>query len=263
MTRERVMELLEAVAAGRITAGDALRQLAWLPVEELRAGGDGEPPFARLDHHRTLRTGHPEVVYCPGKTVSQIVEICSRLAEQDTGFLATRADREVREALAAAFPACEANDLGRIVHLASAEPVSGEGLGTILVASGGTADLPVAEEAAVTAAAFGNPVDRLYDVGVAGIHRLLRSSDALGRATVVIAVAGMEGALPSVVAGLVAAPVVAVPTSTGYGASFSGLAALLAMLNSCAAGLTVVNIDNGYGAACAAHRINRLGARRP
>lgn len=262
MTRDRVLELLEAVAAGKVAAAEALHQLAWLPVEELGRGGEGEPPFARLDHHRSLRTGHPEVVYCPGKTVSQIVDICSRLAEQETGFLATRADSEVREALTAAFPACEANDLGRTVHFPSTRSEAVDGLGTILVASGGTADLPVAEEAAVTAAAFGNPVERLYDVGVAGIHRLLRSSDALGRAAVVIAVAGMEGALPSVISGLVAAPVVAVPTSTGYGASFSGLAALLAMLNSCAAGLTVVNIDNGYGAACAAHRINRLGVHQ-
>jgi hypothetical protein len=263
MTRERVLELLEAVAGGRIEADEALRQLSWMPVESLADPGAGAAPFARLDHHRALRTGHPEVVYCPGKTVAQIIEICERLREQGTGFLATRAESEVRHALASSFPDCRVNDLGRIVHLPQPEPVSGENAGIILVASGGTADLPAAEEAAVTAMAFGNRIERLYDVGVAGLHRLLQSSAALSRARVIIAVAGMEGALPSVIAGLVAAPVIAVPTSTGYGASFGGLAALLAMLNSCASGLTVVNIDNGFGAACAAHRIARLGAGRP
>jgi NCAIR mutase (PurE)-related protein len=187
--------------------------------------------------------------------VSQIVEICERLRTHGTGFLATRAETEARDALAAAFPNCRVHELARIVHLPPRETAATDGGGIVLVASGGTADLPAAEEAAVTAAAFGNRVERLYDVGVAGLHRLLQSSDALSRAGVIIAVAGMEGALPSVIAGLVAAPVIAVPTSTGYGASFGGLAALLAMLNSCASGLTVVNIDNGFGAACAAHRI--------
>ncbi|MGD8278292.1 MAG: nickel pincer cofactor biosynthesis protein LarB [Gemmatimonadota bacterium] len=263
MTRDRVLELLHAVAGGRLEVGAALHQLSWMPVESLADPAEGAAPFARLDHHRGLRTGHPEVVYCPGKTVPQIVEICERLREHGTGFLATRADDETRKALASAFPDATVNDLGRIVHLAPAEAGSGEGAGVILVASGGTADLPAAEEAAVTAAALGNPVERLYDVGVAGLHRLLESSDALARAAVIIAVAGMEGALPSVIAGLVAAPVIAVPTSTGYGASFGGLAALLAMLNSCASGLTVVNIDNGFGAACAAHRITHPAARRP
>jgi hypothetical protein len=261
MTRERVLDLLEAVAAGTVAAPEALRQLAWLPIEPL-ADGAGTPPFARVDHHRALRVGHPEVVYCPGKSVAQVVEICRSLAARDVGILATRAGPEVCRALESEFPGCRVNEPGRVVHVPGPEPEPDVGLGVILVASGGTADLPVAEEAAVTAQAFGNPVDRLYDVGVAGLHRLLGASEALSRASVVIAVAGMEGALPSVIAGLVAAPVVAVPTSTGYGASFGGIAALLAMLNSCAAGLTVVNIDNGYGAACAAHRMNRRLAGR-
>ncbi len=262
MTRDRVLELLEAVAGGRVEAVEALHRLSWMPVESLAEPAAGAAPFARLDHHRGLRTGHPEVVYCPGKTVPQIVEICERLRTHGTGFLATRADDDVRRELASAFPGCRVNDLGRIVHLPTRNPAAeDDAAAVILVVSGGTADLPTAEEAAETAVAFGNRVERLYDVGVAGLHRLLQSSDALSRAGVIIAVAGMEGALPSVIAGLVAAPVIAVPTSTGYGASFGGLAALLAMLNSCASGLTVVNIDNGFGAASAAHRILHPVAR--
>jgi len=261
VTRDRVLELLQEVAGGRVDAAEALQRLSWMPVEAIAHPDGDAPPFARLDHHRGLRTGHPEVVYCPGKTAEQVLEICGRLREHGTGFLATRADEVVRAALAAAFPDCRVNDLGRIVHLPPSDGAPDHGAGTVLVASGGTADLPAAEEAAVTAAALGNRVERLYDVGVAGLHRLLESSDALSRAAVIIAVAGMEGALPSVIAGLVAAPVIAVPTSTGYGASFGGLAALLAMLNSCASGLTVVNIDNGFGAACAAHRITHPADR--
>jgi len=271
---ELILDLLEQVAAGRATARAALERLAWLPVESV--GDDaGADPFARVDHHREVRLGFPEAVYCEGKTVEQIVEICTRLAHQSGRFLATRANTAVRNALATAFPDAEINELGRIVFLprpadparddaavaAGALPRASGGPGTVLVAAAGTADLPVAEEAAVTARAFGNPVERLYDVGVAGLHRLLQSSDALRRASVVIAVAGMDGALPSVIGGLVACPVIAVPTSTGYGASLGGIAALLAMLNSCASGVTVVNIDNGFGAACAATRIQRVLVR--
>ena len=259
MRQDRLRRLLEEVAAGHVAPADALERLAWLPVEEVGDAADGGTGvFARLDHHRATRQGMPEVVFCQGKTPAQVVEICRRLAARGEGFLATRADEGARAALAAAFPEARVSEIARVVHLAPAEPPAVRTRGPILVVSAGTSDLPVAEEAAWTAEAFGNPVERLYDVGVAGLHRILRASDALGRAAVVIVVAGMEGALPSVVGGLVAAPVIAVPTSVGYGASLGGVAALLAMLNSCAAGIVVVNIDNGFGAAVAATRINRL-----
>ncbi|HET9986196.1 MAG TPA: nickel pincer cofactor biosynthesis protein LarB [Longimicrobiales bacterium] len=256
MTREQVLELLRSVAEGRETAAGALDRLAWLPVEPVGAGEAGDVAFARVDHHRALRQGYPEVVFAEGKTTEQVVEICRHLARRG-GFLATRTDEATRRALTEAFPAVEVNALARTVHLPGAEAAAGARPGPILVVAAGTSDLPVAEEAVVTARALGNDVERLYDVGVAGLHRLLLESDALRRAAVVIVVAGMEGALASVVGGLVAAPVVAVPTSVGYGAAFGGLAALLGMLTSCAAGVTVVNIDNGFGAACAANRIVR------
>lgn len=260
MRRDQILRLLEEVAAGGASPAAALERLDWSAVEPVEDGALATP-FARVDHHRAVRQGFPEVVFCPGKTMDQLVGICERLASRRTGFLATRADEAARTALAARFPSAEVSDLARIVHLAPDEPLEPEGAGSILVVSAGTGDLPVAEEAAITARALGNPVERLYDVGVAGIHRLLREAETLWRASVVIVVAGMEGALPSVVGGLVRVPVIAVPTSVGYGASFGGLAALLGMLNSCAAGLTVVNIDNGFGAACAAARINRLHVR--
>ncbi len=256
--KEHILELLERVARGDATPADAWQRLAWLPIEEVRSRSAATEPsaFARIDHHRALRLGYPEVVYCPGKSVDQIVEICVRLAARDGRFLATRADEAARTALAAAFPTADVNELGRTVHYGNGMPPGEDRRGPILIATGGTADLPVAEEAAVTASALGNAVERLYDVGVAGLHRLLAATEALDRAAVIIAVAGMEGALPSVIGGLVRVPVIAVPTSTGYGTSFGGVAALLAMLNSCASGVTVVNIDNGFGAACAANRIN-------
>jgi NCAIR mutase (PurE)-related protein len=260
VNRDGVLRLLERVASGTSSPRAALDELSWLPIEELRANGADDDAFARLDHHRALRNGLPEVVYCPGKTTEQIVDICARLAVRPSGFLATRADDATRVGLAERFPEAAVNDLARTVHMSDAD-VESAGERPVLIATGGTADLPVAEEAAVTASAFGAVVERLYDVGVAGLHRLLANSDALRRAGVIIAVAGMEGALPSVIAGLVRTPVIAVPTSTGYGASFGGVAALLAMLNSCAAGVTVVNIDNGFGAACAATRINSLSVR--
>ncbi len=253
MNREQLRTLLDEVAAGRLDAAAAFDRMSWSPVEAV-----GLQAYARLDHHRPLRNGMPEVVFGEGKTTAQIVEICVRLAEHG-GFLATRLDTEAQAALRNAFPTAAINELGRIAHLASPTPPS-PNEHVILVASAGTSDLPVAEEAAVTAAAFGSTVERLYDVGVAGLHRLLNESAVLQRASVVIVVAGMEGALPSVVGGLVRAPVIAVPTSVGYGAAFGGLAALLGMLNSCAAGITVVNIDNGFGAACAATRIAAMSA---
>ena len=250
MTPERLRALLAEVAAGAVPVDEAERRLAWNPVEEL--------PFASVDHHRALRQGFPEVVFGQGKTPGQVVAIAQRIAARGDGFLATRLAPETADALAAALPGIELNRLGRTAWLAPAEPLRRQARGSVLIVTAGTSDLPVAEEAAVTASAYGNPVERLTDVGVAGIHRLLSRTDALRSASVVIVVAGMEGALPSVVGGLVSVPVIAVPTSVGYGASFGGVAALLGMLNSCASGVTVVNIDNGFGAAVAASRINLL-----
>ncbi len=246
MIRERVRDLLGKVADGTLPVADALERLSHAPVEEL--------DFATIDHNRALRQGFPEVIYCPGKTVAQIVAIAERIAERGDGFLATRAEPGIQHALGSRFPAAQCNDLGRTIWLVP-EHAPPRGTGDVLIVTAGTSDLPVAEEAAVTATAMGNSVKRMTDVGVAGIHRLLSRAEMLHSARVVIVVAGMDGALPSVVAGLVRAPVIAVPTSVGYGASFGGVAALLAMLSSCAAGLTVVNIDNGFGAAVAASRI--------
>ncbi|HSJ63235.1 MAG TPA: nickel pincer cofactor biosynthesis protein LarB [Gemmatimonadaceae bacterium] len=246
MTPERVLALLRQVADGRLTPAGALERLAQPPVESL--------PYATIDHHRALRQGYPEVIFAEGKTAAQVCEIAERIAARGNGVLATRASDETRDALRTRLPAIELNDVARTAYLAPDE-LPAAGRGSILIVTAGTSDLPVAEEAAVTARALGNAVERLTDVGVAGIHRLLANGDALGKAAVVIVVAGMEGALPSVVGGLVRRPVIAVPTSIGYGASFGGIAALLGMLNSCAAGVTVVNIDNGFGAAYAASRI--------
>ncbi len=250
MRAEQLESLLDEVAAGRLTTAAALARLRHLPFEDL--------PFARIDHHRSLRQGQPEVVFCEGKTPDQVVAICERLEAASGTFLGTRASELVAARLQNRFPRTEWNPLARTVHLPLVEqPERAATRAPILVVSAGTSDLPVAEEAAVVAEAFGNKVERLVDVGVAGMHRLLAAGEQLQRAAVVIVVAGMEGALPSVVGGMVAVPVIAVPTSVGYGASFGGLAALLAMLNSCAAGVTVVNIDNGFGAAAAASRICR------
>ena len=259
MNAEQLRALLEDVAQGRVQPAEAIRRLAWTPVEEV---GSADAPFARVDHHRALRQGVPEVVFCPGKTPDEVVSICRVLASRGNGFLATRADDATAEAVTAAFPDVQSDRRSRTLWLAATaagEPDPGR---FTLVVSAGTGDLAVAGEAAVTASALGHRVERLYDVGVAGIHRVLRESDLLSQAGVVIVVAGMEGALPSVVGGLVATPVIAVPTSIGYGASFGGIAALLGMLNSCAAGVTVVNIDNGFGAAMAAERIHRSAAMR-
>ena len=260
MRAELLRALLDDVAQGRLQPAEALHRLAWAPVEEV-AHGDGQVPFARVDHHRALRQGVPEVVFCPGKTAEEVVAICHRLAERGNGFLATRADEATAAAVRAAFPAVRSDRRARTLHLAADDAAGPDARRFTLVVSAGTGDLPVADEAAITAEALGHRVERLYDVGVAGIHRVLRESELLGSAGVVIVVAGMEGALPSVVGGLVAAPVIAVPTSVGYGAAFGGIAALLGMLNSCAAGVTVVNIDNGFGAAMAAERIHRTATR--
>jgi NCAIR mutase (PurE)-related protein len=247
MDSERLKKLLADVRAGSLGVEEALAQLRDLPYEDLG--------FARLDSHRSLRKGFPEVVFCPGKTVEQIVEIIGRLKAAEGRVMAARIDREAAEAVRAKFPDAEYHPEARIIVLGGPAPKSGRG--SVLVVSAGTADIPVAEEAAVTAETLGSPVERLFDVGVAGIHRLLDRRHTLFTANVIVAVAGMDGALPSVVTGLVSRPVIAVPTSIGYGASFGGLAALLTMLNSCAPGVSVVNIDNGFGAGYMAHLINQ------
>ena len=246
MRRERVRDLLTRVAAGSIPVDGALDALAAEPAESLG--------FATLDHHRALRQGFPEVVYGGGKTVEQIVAIAARIAESGDGVLVTRVALEAAAALADALPGMEHNVVAGTCFLRPAvAPESSRD--ALLIITAGTSDLPVAEEAAVTANAMACRLGRLTDVGVAGIHRLLARRDVLDAAAVIIVVAGMDGALPSVVGGLVRVPVIAVPTSVGYGASFGGVAPLLTMLNSCAAGVTVVNIDNGFGAAVAAARI--------
>ena len=246
MIRDRVQALLRQVAEGSLAVEAAIDSLSFDAVESL--------PFASIDHHRALRQGYPEVIYAPGKTPEQVVAIAERLAARGDGFLVTRADSRTATLLEGRFPEASVNTVARTVHLAGAiAPDAGRG--TILIITAGTSDLPVAEEAAVTATAVGNRVERLTDVGVAGIHRLLARQELLAGAAVVIVCAGMDGALASVVGGLVRCPVIAVPTSVGYGAAFGGVSALLAMLNSCAAGVTVVNIDNGFGAAMAASRI--------
>lgn len=245
MIRERVRDLLAEVASGARTPDAALDALDRAPLEPLG--------FATIDHHRALRQGVPEVLFAPGKTVDELVAIARRQVERDGSFLATRVAPEQGSALHAAFPDAIWNPRARTVRFGS--PASDQQRGPLLVVTAGTADLPVAEECAETAAAIGLAIERVNDVGVAGIHRVLSQTDALGRAKVVIVVAGMDGALPSVIGGLVRVPVIAVPTSAGYGASFEGLAALLTMLNACAAGIVVTNIDNGFGAAMAAARL--------
>lgn len=246
MRRDRVHDLLRQVADGSLAVDRAIDALSFEPVESLG--------FATIDHHRALRQGFPEVIYGEGKTSEQVRDIALRIAERGAGMLATRLAPDAAEALRASLPNVELNALGRTAYLAGSEPVP-QGNGTIAVVTAGTSDLPVAEEAAVTLGALGNTVARVTDVGVAGIHRVLAKRDELSAAAVVIVIAGMDGALPSVIGGLVRCPVIAVPTSVGYGAAFGGIAPLLTMLNSCAAGITVVNIDNGFGAAVAASRI--------
>jgi len=249
VTNEQIEQLLKEVASGELSCERALQQLQRFPVEDLG--------YAQVDHARPLIQGFGEVVFGEAKTVEQVVGICTSLADANGSFLATRVERDTQRALQDRFPAVEVNELAQTVYLAPDPPRTPSGRGTLLIVSAGTSDLPVAEEAAVVARAFNNRVETLYDVGVAGIHRLLRKTELLRSASVVIVVAGMDGALASVVGGLVKVPVIAVPTSVGYGAAFEGVSALLAMLNSCASGVSVVNIDNGFGAAAAAARINQ------
>jgi hypothetical protein len=250
MDREKLRALLRQVAEGATSVEDALRRLRELPYADVG--------FAKVDTHRALRNGAPEAVFCQGKTPEQVVAIVTRLAEHHANVLATRAAPEIAQAIAAAGLPHRYHAEARVA-VVRPEP-TGE-VGLIAVVSAGTADIPVAEEAAVTAEALGNRVERAYDCGVAGLHRLLDQHHLLSEAHVIVVVAGMEGALPSVVGGLVDRPVIAVPTSIGYGTAFGGVTALLAMLNSCAAGVSVVNIDNGYGAACQASLINHLIAK--
>jgi NCAIR mutase (PurE)-related protein len=237
----RIRTLLAELRAGRCSDDDVVRALKGLPFEDLG--------FAKLDHHRHLRTGFPEVIFGQGKTPAQVAEIFVRLQARHPVVMATRVNAEQVAAVRALLPDCVHHEMARILTWHCDEPAwRHDGAPLIGVVSAGTADLPVAEEAAVTAETIGWPVDRIYDVGVAGLHRLLAQGDRLQRVQVLVVVAGMEGALASVVGGLVKAPVIAVPTSVGYGANFGGLSALLCMLNSCASGIAVVNIDNGYGA---------------
>jgi NCAIR mutase (PurE)-related protein len=246
MKRELVRDLLQQVANGSLDVGHALDSLSLEPAESLA--------FATIDHHRTLRQGFPEVIYGAGKTPSQICEIATRIAERGDAVLITRIAPDACDALLATLTGVEINVVGRTAYLPGREPPA-PGVGTVAIVTAGTSDLPVAEEAAVTLTALGNCVSRITDVGVAGIHRVLARRGDLAAARALIVIAGMDGALPSVVGGLVSVPVIAVPTSVGYGAAFQGIAPLLTMLNSCAAGVTVVNIDNGFGAAVAASRI--------
>jgi pyridinium-3,5-biscarboxylic acid mononucleotide synthase len=253
MNRSQIRALLDGVRAGSVTpeaAQDQLFQvLSQQPYEDLG--------FARVDHQRQTRQGFPEVIFGQGKTPAQIAAIAGRLVAAGQTLLVTRATPDAYQAVAGELPEAVYHELARCITLDLKKTPPGKGV--ILIAAAGTADLPVAEEAAVTAEIMGNRVDRLYDVGVAGLHRLLKEHARLTAARVIVVAAGMEGALPSVVGGLVDVPVIAVPTSVGYGASFGGLTALLAMLNSCATGISVVNIDNGFGAAAIASSINHLG----
>ena len=247
MNKDQVRKLLLEVKAGETEPDEALKKLAGLPFEDLS--------YARVDHHRELRSGFPEVIFGQDKNPEHIVGIAERILAHGSKLIITRTTREVYVLVSKIAPNAEYHQQARMVT--SLTDPTERGQGTIAVISAGTSDMPIAEEAAVTAWAMGNRVQRIYDVGVAGIHRLLVEREGLQAARVVVVVAGMEGALPSVVGGLVSAPVIAVPTSVGYGASFGGLAALLGMLNSCASNVTVVNIDNGFGAGFVASLINR------
>jgi hypothetical protein len=248
MDRATIEALLNEVREGRTGVNDALERLRDLPFEDLG--------FAKVDHHRALRTGMPEVIFAAGKTAAQVAHIFGRMALAGGNVLTTRASREAYEAVRAVEPRAEFHETARAITLAQAPAAPGKG--TIAVVCAGTSDLPVAEEAVVTARLMGNTVELIADVGVAGIHRLLAQRSGLQSARALIVCAGMEGALPTVVGGLVNAPVIAVPTSVGYGASFGGVAALLGMLNTCSPNVSVVNIDNGFGAACIASLINHL-----
>lgn len=252
MNPEALLKLLAEIKAGQISPEQGVERLKHLPYEELE--------FAKIDHHRALRTGLPETIYAAGKTDAQVLEIFIRMAEGGGNVLATRAAPSAGAAVCGRIPAARYHETARAITLRQHDAPALAG--TIALLCAGTSDLPVAEEAAVTAELLGHEVARIYDVGVAGLHRLLAHRAALMEARVIIVCAGMEGALPGVVAGLVPAPVIAVPTSVGYGASFGGVAALLGMLNSCAPNIAVVNIDNGFGAACLANAILQTRSRK-
>ena len=242
-------KILEDVKNNELDIDSALEILKDLPYEDLG--------YAHIDHHRSIRNGYPEVIYCKGKSDEHILGIIDRMNKKNTNILGTRCRKETFEKIIKIYPNAEYQELSQILKIKN-EEIKEQGKGKILIVTGGTSDIPVADEAYFTAEFFGNKVERLYDVGVAGIHRLLSNRNIIEEARVIVAVAGMEGALPSVVGGLVDVPVIAVPTSVGYGANFDGLAPLLAMLNSCASGISVVNIDNGFGAGYLASIINKL-----
>ena len=246
-----VHKMLEQVKAGQLDIAEAEEKLKDLPYEDLG--------YAKLDHHRKLRSGFGETIFCQGKPDPYLKEIFLKFYEMDGEVLGTRASKEQYELIRSLVPAAVYDPISRIVKV---EKPDKEHVGCVAVCTGGTADIPVAEEAAQTAEYFGTKVDRIYDVGVAGIHRLLSQRERISKANCIIAVAGMEGALGTVIAGLADAPVIAVPTSVGYGASFHGLSALLTMINSCANGISVVNIDNGYGAGYIATQINRMAVKK-
>lgn len=251
MEATRLRDLLEQVASGAVAVDDAAQRLRGLPFEDLG--------FAKVDHHRTLRKGFPETIFGEGKTPDQVAAIATRMRAHGSNILATRCDQAIADAVLAEHPDADYNATARTIAIVLDPPKVAPGY--VAIACAGTSDLAVGEEAAVTCEMLGARTERVYDVGVAGIHRLFQHRDLLEKANVIVVCAGMEGALPSVVAGLVDVPVIAVPTSVGYGASFGGVTALLAMLNSCATGVAVVNIDNGYGAGALAGLINRLAAR--
>ena len=242
-------KILEDVKNNNLDIDDALKKLKDLPYEDLG--------YAHIDHHRNLRNGFPEVIYCKGKSDEHILGIIERMNKKNTNILGTRCRKETFDKIAKIYPNAEYEEVSQILKIKN-EEIKEQGKGKILIITGGTSDIPVADEAYYTAKFFGNEVERLYDVGVAGIHRLLSHRNIIEEARVIVAVAGMEGALASVVGGLVDVPVIAVPTSVGYGANFDGLAPLLAMLNICASGISVVNIDNGFGAGYLASTINKL-----
>jgi NCAIR mutase (PurE)-related protein len=251
MNEKALRELLERLQNGQAGVEEAMTRLRGLPFEDLG--------FARIDHHRAIRCGFPEVIFCPGKTIEQIVAIFGKLSQTGSNVQASRATPETYEAVAVEFPQAQYHKLARAITLIQGDQPAGQG--HVAVVAAGTSDLPVAEEARVTAEIMGSRVSTHYDVGVAGLHRLLEATPELQQANVLVVAAGMEGALASVVGGLVAVPVIAVPTSVGYGASFGGVSALLTMLNSCVAGVATVNIDNGFAAGYLAGMINRLAVR--
>jgi pyridinium-3,5-biscarboxylic acid mononucleotide synthase len=250
MNQSDLTKLLTDLSKNKLSPSDAMKQLQNLPYENI--------DFAKIDHHRELRNGSPEVIFSPGKSIPQIKKIIQKLLKVDSNILATKLSADTYKKLKTSLPkSAEYNEQSQILAIRNKNPVKNKGLITIITA--GTSDIPIAEEASATAQLMGSKVETIFDVGVAGLHRLLDNLEQIRKARVLIVVAGMEGALASVVGGLVNQPIIAVPTSIGYGSSFGGISALLTMLNSCATGIAVVNIDNGFGAGCMAHRINLLG----